>query len=238
MSSSRLPGKILLPLAGAPALQRQIERVRRASCLDHVVVATSVNEEDDAVAELCEAVGCACHRGSEIDVLDRVLQAARSAQADWIVELSGDCPLLDGHLVDEAVRTLRAKAYSYLYNRMDAALPDGFDVEVFAMESLEKISVETADPVDRVHVSSFFRRHPDRFPQGGVPRSDGDPLYWPDLAVTLDEEADYQLIAAVFEELHPRNPDFTAVDVLDLLRERPDLVALNRHVRRKTLEEG
>lgn len=238
MTASRLPGKILLPLAGAPALQRQIERVRTASCLDELVVATTVNPADDSVAELCDALGCTYHRGSETDVLDRVLQAARTAQADWIVELTGDCPLLDGALVDEAVQTFQAMHYSYLYNRMDATLPDGFDVEVFSLESLEKISVETADPVDRSHVSSYFRRHPDRFPQGGVPRSEGDPLYWPDLAITLDEDEDYQLIAAVFDALYPDDPDFTAIDVLKLLRERPDLVALNRHVRRKTLEEG
>jgi spore coat polysaccharide biosynthesis protein SpsF len=238
MSSSRLPGKVLMPLAGEPALFRMVERVRRSRRVDEVVVATTVDPSDEPIVSLCAKAGIACHRGSLEDVLARVLDAARSAKADWIVELTGDCPLIDPAHIDAMIALYATGGYDYVYNRLNPGLPDGFDVQVFSVAALARVDTLTQDPIDRVHVSSYFRREPGMFRVGGPVLPPSDAEHWPGLAVTLDEEGDYRLLARIFETLQPARPDFGARDVLRLLREHPDWLSLNADVRRKELHEG
>lgn len=238
MASSRLPGKILLPLAGEPALFRMVERARRSSRLDAVVVATTVEASDDPVADLCSKKGIDCFRGSQEDVLSRVLKAAESAQADLIVELTGDCPLIDAAHIDAMIGFYLAGGYAYVYNRLHPGYADGLDVQVFSREALARVDSLAKDPIDRTHVSSYFYREPGRYRVGGPRLAESDEEYWPDLAITLDEEGDYRLLARIFDELHPVRPDFATRDVLRLLRAKPDWLALNRNVRRKELHEG
>jgi spore coat polysaccharide biosynthesis protein SpsF len=238
MASSRLPGKVLLPLAGAPALIRMVERVRRSERVDEAVVATTDEPGDDPIADLCAASGIACFRGSHEDVLARVLGAARWGRADLIVELTGDCPLIDPSHIDAMVRLYLEGGFEYVYNRLHAGYPDGLDVQVFSADALARIADLTQDPIDRAHVSSYFYREPGRFRVGGPSLDRLDDGYWPDLAITLDEESDYKLLAGIFANLYPDNPDFRTADVFRLLRANPDLLSLNRNVRRKELHEG
>lgn len=238
MASSRLPGKILLPLAGEPALLRMVERVRRSSRLNTVVVATTVDATDDPVADLCGKAGIPFYRGSRDDVLSRVLKTAESAQADLIVELTGDCPLIDPVLIDAMIGFYLAGDFEYVYNRLHPGYPDGLDVQVFSMDALARIDILARDPVDRTHVSSYFYREPGRYRVGGPKLAESDEEYWPELAITLDEEGDYRLLARIFAELYPALPEFRTRDVLRLLRANPDWLALNKNVRRKELHEG
>jgi spore coat polysaccharide biosynthesis protein SpsF len=227
-----------MPLAGEPALFRMVERVRRSATVDEVVVATTVSPADDAVAGFCDANRIRVYRGSEEDVLLRVLEAARHAEADLIVELTGDCPLVDPGHIDAMVRLFQEGGHDYVYNRLKPGYPDGLDVQVFPTSGLAEVDRLTRDPVDRTHVSCYFYNHPGKYRLGCAHLTDADEEYWPELALTLDEAGDYRLISRIFETLMPVNPAFSALDALRLLRKNPDWLDLNRHIRRKSLEEG
>lgn len=236
MSSSRLPGKVLLPLAGKPALERLIERLERSEYVDEIVVATTVNAGDDPIVALAEKLGVRSHRGSEEDVLKRVLEAAQSAEADVIVEITGDCPLVDWRLVDRGVKELFDKKLDFSANNIAPTYPDGFDVRVFPLSLLEKLDRLTDDPIDRVHVSFYVNTHPYNF---RIYNWNAEPEdYLPEGRVTLDEKADYELINTIFETLLPMNHDFSASDVIRLLKTRPELFAMNQHVKAKKPEQG
>jgi spore coat polysaccharide biosynthesis protein SpsF len=215
-----------------------VERVRRSKSVDEVVVATTTAPGDHAIADFCAQAGISAFRGSQEDVLLRVLEAARWAQADLIVELTGDCPLIDPAHIDAMVDLYREQGLDYVNNRLKPGYPDGLDVQVFSTSALAEVATLTQDPIDRTHVSCYFYHNPQKYRLGGARLTENDEEYWPDLGITLDEEGDYQLLSRIFEALIPVNPSFSAVDVLRLLRKNPGWLALNRHVRRKELNEG
>jgi spore coat polysaccharide biosynthesis protein SpsF len=235
MSATRLPGKVMFPLAGAPMLQRLVERVRRAKLIEEVVVASTVSPPDEVIADLCERIDCRVHRGSVEDITQRLLNAAEGA--DVVVQLTGDCPLIDPEHVDETVsRLLQAKA-DYASNSLHGCtFPLGFDVRAFTMEALRRSADLSDDPVDRVHGSYFIHRNPQLFRLIGW--NAPSELRWPELRLTVDEPADYELVRRVFDHLYPVQPNFGATEVVTLLRQRPDWVAINSAVRQKAPVEG
>ena len=235
MSASRLPGKVMLPLAGKTMLERLIERLRRARRLDDIVVATTVAPPDAVIAALCDRIGCRVHRGPVEDITARLIGAA--GDAEIIVQITGDCPLVDPAHVDHTVDLLRETAAAYAGNSLDGCtFPIGFDVRCFTGEALRRSAEMSDDPVDRIHGSYFIHRHPELFHRAlwSAPPD----LHWPDLRLTVDEPADYELVRRVFEALYPVKPDFGVSDVIALLRTRPDWVALNRDIRQKSPSEG
>ena len=235
MAATRLPGKVMFPLAGAPMLQRLVERVRRAKLVDEVVVASTVSPPDEVIADLCGRIDCRVYRGSIDDITQRLLNAADGA--DLIVQLTGDCPLIDPEHVDETVRRLTDAKADYASNSLNGcSFPIGFDVRAFTTEVLRRSADLSDDPVDRVHGSYFIYRNPKLFRLIGweAPAE----LHWPELRLTVDEPADYELVRRVFEYLYPMRPDFGAADVVALLRERPDWVAINSAVRQKMPAEA
>jgi spore coat polysaccharide biosynthesis protein SpsF len=231
MTSTRLPGKVLLPLAGRPVLERIVERLGRARTVDRVVVATTVNPADDPVAELAARVGAGCHRGSEEDVLGRVLGAAQGAGADLIVEITGDSPFVDPEVVDRLVDVFRLGDFDYVANVQRRTYPLGLDAQVFPTRVLAEVAALTQDPADREHVSLYIYEHPERYRLHVV--ESGLPARFADLRLTLDTPADLALARAVYDELAPADPAFRLADVLALLDRRPDLAGLNRHVAQK-----
>lgn len=238
MTSSRLPGKVLLPLAGEPALKRMLDRVKPAEYVDEIVVATTTNPEDDPIVALCERDGTKYFRGSEDDVLSRVLESARSVGADIIVELTGDCPLVDHRHIGMVIDLFARENCDYASNTHDrgTAFPNGFDVQVFPVRVLEEVDALTDDPIDRVHVSYYIYTHPERFSCASLVAT--DKMCWPELEVTLDEEGDYDLLNAIFSRLLPTDPLFSAEAVIDLLKAHPELLEINAGVRRKAPQEG
>lgn len=231
MTSSRLPGKVLLDLAGKPSLQQIVERLKRSKYLDDVVVATTVNATDDPIIALCEQIGCTYFRGSEEDVLVRVLDAAKSVSADIIVEITGDCPVIDWRHVDHLIELFYSGEYDYAANIIERSFPRGFDTQVFPVSVLDRVNQLTQDQQDHEHVSLYIYRHPETFKlinwaaEGMMRR--------PDYEITLDTPQDYQLIRAIYDELYPTNPDFSAEDVVRLLNEKPELAEIVAEVRRK-----
>lgn len=237
MTSSRLPGKVLLDLAGKPALQQLVERLRRSRYLDEVVVATTDRPTDDPVAEMCRRIGCPVFRGSEDDVLVRVLGAAQSVSGDLIVEITGDCPAVDWRHIDLLIETFFAGQYDYVANVAGPRpYPVGFEVQVFPTAVLAEVDRLTQNPVDHEHVSLYIYSHPERYRIHYLEA--GPDLYRPEIEITLDTAEDYQLIQSVFQALLPEKPDFSALDVIELLRQKPELLALTRQVKRKYADDA
>lgn len=235
MGSSRLPGKVMLDLAGAPLLARMVERVRRSGRVAETVVATTVNDSDDIIAGLCADMGCPVFRGSENDMLDRLLCAAKAHEADVIVQLTGDCPLIDPAHIDRTIELFEETGADYACNNIPPSLPIGFDVRLFPTAVLEEVGRLTDDPIDRVHGSYYIYTHPERFSVVGW-QAEAD--MWKELRLTVDEYLDYKLVRQVFEALYPANPNFSAEDVVAWMRARPELARVNASVRQKRPEEG
>lgn len=231
MTSTRLPGKIVLPILGKPMLELLVERLKRAKLLDQIVVATTQNTSDDGVEKLTHRIGVGCYRGSEDDVLDRVLRAAHANDADVIVEVTGDCPLIDPIVVDRVIQTYQTKNVDYVSNILKRTYPRGMDIQVFSTAVLEKVARLTDDPIDHEHVSLYIYEHPEIFSLFNV-ESDLPEKYW-DIRLTVDMEEDFKLIKAIYELLYPKNPAFTLDEIMDLLERRTDLLELNRNIQQK-----
>lgn len=230
MGSRRLSGKVLLPTIDGPMLGHMIHRLGYCNRLDGIVVATTWRDQDDAICAMAAGCGVGYTRGSEDDVLDRVLDSARSCNAEIIVELTGDCPVIDPRIVDDAVTMFEANSHDVVTNAVHRVHPDGMDVVVYALSTLESQAELVTTDYDREHVSTFMLRYPELFPtlHLGAPLE----LTWPELGLTLDEESDYQLLLRIVDYFYPRL-DYGLADILHMLRHvHPELLDLNRSVKR------
>lgn len=228
VSSSRLPGKVLKPVLGVAMLARQIERVRRAERIEQLVVATSVDAADDAIAALGADLGVPCHRGPLDDVLTRFILAARPYAPTHIVRLTGDCPLADPALIDQVITHHLATAADYTSNTLPPTYPDGLDVEVVRMAALEVAAAEATRPAEREHVTLFIHQRPERFRLAAV-RGDTDLSH---LRWTVDEPADFELVTAIYRALYPANPAFITADIMAWLAANPAWLTHNTDHRR------
>lgn len=232
MASSRLPGKMLLQAGGRPMLHHLLKRLRSVSSIDAIVIATTVNAADDPLADFAAAEHAQVFRGSEDDVMARVIGAARSAAADVIVEITGDCPLIDPDIVEQTIRMFKANdGAAYVSNSHVRSYPDGMDTQVFSVASLERSASLTDDPLDREHVSLHMRNHPELFPRVSLVAPPS--VHWPELGLTLDEPADFDVLKRIIEHFGEARPLFSCYDVVSLLRERPEWIEINRSVVRK-----
>lgn len=235
LASTRLPGKIFYPLAGVPMIGRIAERIQQAKGVDEVVIATTDRPEDRAVVDLGERLGVRVYCGSVNDVSDRLLAAA--AGADILVQITGDCPLVDPVLIDQAIDLLEEKKVDYVSNSLYTnTYPIGFDVRVFTIEALLRSMKLSSDPIDRVHGSYFIARRPDLFSRAGW---DAPPeLRFKGLRLTVDEPADYKLISQIYEVLAPKTPYFGVKDVIDLMLQNPSWAEINAAVMQKQIKAG
>ena len=224
MSSTRLPGKVLLRTCGKPLLQHQVERAMRAARLDAVVVATSTHASDDPLQAVCEAMGVPCHRGSLEDVLARFLGAAKPLAPAYVVRLTGDCPLTDPDVIDRVIATAHEAGVDYASNALQPTYPGGLDVECMRFEVLEAAAHEAAKKFEREHVTPFIHSQPQRFNLRSVQNDkDLSAMRW-----TVDEPADFVFVSQVYEHLYHREPDFRLADVLALLEREPQLARINQ----------
>jgi spore coat polysaccharide biosynthesis protein SpsF len=218
MSSTRLPGKVVAPLAGEPAIVRMMERAGRVTRAAHHVVATSEESSDDPLAHLCHRRGIACVRGPLDDVLGRVVGAV-PGPCSVVVRLTGDCPLVDPALVDRHIAAFAAgpSGTDYVTNVVMRTYPDGLDVEVMSREVLAAADRAASDPFDREHVTPWIQRHARVLHV--TQAVDLSALRW-----VLDTPSDYESIAAVYATLHPVDSRFGSPAVYRLLAGRPDLI--------------
>jgi spore coat polysaccharide biosynthesis protein SpsF len=225
MGSSRLPGKVLMPLvAGKGALELMLERLAFAERLEGIVVATSDREKDRPIVELCRKKGTECFRGSETDVLDRFYRAAVAfGPVEVVVRLTADCPLVEPSMVDRVVERLVSTGVDYASNIHPPTYPDGLDVEALRFGVLERLQREVSMPKEREHVTLHIRKHPERFKTTNAACEENlSHLRW-----TLDTREDLALLQKIFEHCYPKNPRFGMKGVLAYLGEHPEVSAPN-----------
>ncbi|MFV2044043.1 MAG: cytidylyltransferase domain-containing protein [Anaerolineales bacterium] len=232
-ASTRLPGKVLADIVGEPMLVRVVDRARMAKTMDELVVATTDDDEDDPIAQLCEDRGYPVYRGSRIDVLDRVYRAARARHTDVVVRLTGDCPLIDAGLIDYTVTAyLEADPpIDFAANRLpyDKTYPVGTDTEVCSFHALERAWREADQPHEREHVMPYLYEEPGRF-ETLLVRGDQDYSHF---RWTVDTPEDLELVRRVFAHFEGRQ-DFTWIEVLELFDREPELVGINSGVEHKS----
>lgn len=214
MSSSRLPGKVLKDVLGAPMMARQVERLLNARLISDLCVATSTNPEDTAVADCAEDLGCLVFRGSLDDVLGRYVGAldadvARGVGADHVVRVTADCPLTDWRVIDDVVRLHLDSGADYTSNTVERTFPKGLDVEIVKADLLRLAAAEGQDPYEREHVTPFFYRRPERFRIRQLTQATDENLWrW-----TVDTPADFAFALSAYQALYPQNPAFLSEDI-------------------------
>ncbi|MBN1264756.1 MAG: glycosyltransferase family protein [Anaerolineales bacterium] len=234
MGSSRLPDKVLLDIAGRPMLARVVERAKQAALLDDVIVATTIDPEDDPVAAFCEQQGYPFCRGPVFDVLARYHLAAETFDGQTIVRITADCPLIDPDVIDRTIdKFLQQPAAVYASNRLQRyTYPIGLDVEVFTRDGLERAFSDAEEPYQREHVTPFFYDTPGKFPLVSV-EAEGE---YGHLRWTVDTPEDLEFVRRVYRLLADR-AHFRWMDVLNLLEQEPELVSINAHIRHKGFRE-
>jgi spore coat polysaccharide biosynthesis protein SpsF len=229
MTSTRLPGKVLMDLAGKPMLERQLERLARCKHVDEVVLATTTNATDDPLAELGARLDVRVHRGSEHDVLDRYAGAARAADADVVVRVTSDCPLIDPAETDLVVVALDADV-DYAANVLERDLPRGLDVEALWRDTLERVDRMATSAPAREHVTYFIQaERPDLFALRAVRR----PFDAADLRWTVDTPEDLALVRRLYDELGLAEKPLPLADVIAHVRAHPELAAINAAIAQK-----
>jgi len=211
MSSTRLPGKVLMPLAGRPMISRQIERLARCTKLTRLVVATSRDPTDDPLHAHLTAEGVDVFRGELQDVLTRYLDCAHHfGLSGDIVRLTADCPLIDPVVVDEAIGLRARSGADYVSNGRDRTYPRGLDVEVFPLSALEQAGRRAVDDYDHEHVTPYLYNNPGSFTRCDLIQTgrNDSRLRW-----TVDTPEDYAFVARVYDALYPTRPDFTSEDI-------------------------
>lgn len=230
MTSTRLPGKHMLVANGKPMIQHLIERLKMVSSLDEIVLATTINDTDEPLISLAKKLEIAYFRGSEEDVMNRVIGAAESVDGEIIVSITGDCPILDPSLVEQTIQMFLNNKCAYVNNAAIASYPGGMNTQVYEVETLKKSALITEDLLDHEHVTSHIMRNPELFlPIYLVAPPD---LYWPELRLELDEQADYEFLKRIIEYFGDKNPCFSCNDVIELLRQKPGWVEVNQDERR------
>jgi len=240
MGSSRLPGKVMLPLAGDHVITHDVRRVRAARSVDEVVVATSTELSDDIVERYASRAGAETFRGSESDVLGRFVDAATEADADVVVRVTGDCPLVAPAAIDAVVERLSSTSADYASTTTERTLPRGVGAEAFTFSSFEQVVAAADAPYEREHVTPRYYEHPDQFDIQSVtseaifdaPRHHDRT----DLRLTLDEADDYELLRRIYEGLASSGEPLDVRDAIDYVDEH-ELAEINRTVEQKSHRE-
>ncbi|MFZ5981803.1 MAG: cytidylyltransferase domain-containing protein [Candidatus Zixiibacteriota bacterium] len=233
--STRLPGKIFKEVLGKPLLEYHLERLREIKNAEAIVVATTDKSADDKVFNFCREKKINCFRGSEDDVLDRYYRTAGEYEAEAVVRVTSDCPLIDPEVVDGVIAAFLENAgrFDYASNTLVRTYPRGLDCEIFPKTVLDEIHGLTAEKTDREHVTAYIYRHPEKYRLLNVPRLlDVSHYRW-----TVDTADDFELVSRMLEALYPRKPEFRLEDCLQLFEQHPDWEAINRHIVQKALEE-
>ena len=232
MSSSRLPGKVLLPAAGKPMLHHLITRIQHSQRVSRIILATSTSQSDDVLEGFAKENNILCFRGDLNNVMKRVLDAAVAFDVQTIVEITADCPILDPDIIDQVVNSYLVNKCDYASNVIFRSFPDGMDVQVFSRSVLEKSFSQTSEPQHYEHVTLHIRENPTLFKHYDlVAPAD---LYWPELGLTLDEANDYLLIRHLIEYFSTSStPIPSCRNILQYLRQHPEITLINKDVTRK-----
>jgi spore coat polysaccharide biosynthesis protein SpsF len=234
MTSTRLPGKVAIKVAGKTLLEHHLERIHRSELKTRLVIATTKNDADDAIVDICQKSGTPVYRGSEHDVLSRYYHAASKFEADIVVRVTSDCPLIDPDIIDLTINAFlsREPEIDYVSNcRLNQTYPRGLDTEVFAFSALKAAYEEAREPFEREHVTPFIWQHPERFALSNIDHYiDYSQHRW-----TVDTPEDLDLIKRMLNVCYPTNPEFGLQDCIELICRNPEWEEINKHIEQKKL---
>ena len=236
MGSTRLPEKVLMPILGKPVLWHIVNRLRNVKEINDIIIATSNSKKDDKIEDFCKANHIDCFRGSEEDVLDRFYKAALKYDPDYLIRITGDCPLIDPDLIKQLIAYFIANKFDQCGIATGAGaaqkgfvgrFPDGMDTEIFTMNALRTAWREAVGPLNREHVTPYLWKQPKRFKIGTLKSKDKDYSHF---RWTLDNNEDYELIKWIYEQLYSLKNNFNMYDVLNLLEKNPGVMGKNKHL--------
>lgn len=231
MGSERLPGKSLREIIGRPILGHLLDRVRQTQGIDGLIVATPESGENDCIEAFCEREGVSSFRGSEDDVLGRMLGALEETKASIGIEVYGDGPLIDHAMIEECLGVFMNEGpYDLVGNDMKGTYPSGMYTEVFSVAALRDSALRTDDPAVREHGTFFLRKHPDLYRVKNI-EAEGS-LRRPDIHLDVDTEEDCGVIAAIIGHFTPRS-DFTLREIIEFLDTNPTIRESNAHIHRR-----
>lgn len=230
MSSSRLPGKMLLPIyKNKSVLEFMFNRVKKSKKIDTIIVGTSIDKSDDAIEHVCKKNNINCYRGSLHNVLDRFYQATQAFKPiSHVVRLTGDCPIHDPIVIDAVIEHALSTKADYTCNTNPPTFPDGLDCEVMTCDTLETTFNNATTSFEKEHVTPYIYQHPEKFNCENMLAEQNFSNY----RFTLDETKDLEFISNVVNALHDKKPTFTFQDVIHLLKNKPEWIMLNKHIKR------
>ena len=234
MSSSRLPGKVMLPLNNIPSIHYLINRISCVKNVDNIIVATTNNTNDDILVNYLKKNKIKYFRGSESNVLERVLKTAIKFNVKNIVQITGDCPLIDPRLVSQTVNTYISNNADYVSNSTIRTYPDGMDIAIFSTKSLKEVSLLTQNKNDLEHVTLYYKKNFKKYKTINIMAPSEHHL--PDLGLTLDEISDYKLISKIVKKLHSNKSIFSLDDILKFLNKNKSMRSINKKVKRKKVK--
>lgn len=231
MGSTRLPGKVLKEVNGKSLLAYQIERMRKSSLIDDLVIATTPQGNEEII-DLCNKLGVAYFIGSELDVLARYYEAAVKFNTDIVVRMTSDCPLIDSAIIDNVIRMYLNGEYDYVSNTQVRTFPRGMDTEVFSIEALKEAFINAKIDYEREHVTPYIYLNPNRFNIGQYVSNKDN---YSNLRLTVDTKEDFELISILINDLYSINPNFDINTILGKIKKEPELLKINAHIEQKKL---
>ena len=234
MGSTRLPGKTMLPLCEMPLLQHVVLRAKACRRVDEVVIATTLEEEDNIIADWATENGVLCVRGSKTNLIERFYEVSKLKQPEYFVRITADDPFKDPDLIDKGIEIIRSKNLDFVYNNRPPSFPEGLDVEVFTAQALRIALNEVDNDFDREHLTQFFYRNKNRFKQLNFRNSsDLSHLRW-----TIDTIKDFEMVSKVYQKLYKPNEIFLMKDILNLLSQNSEIEKINMYEQRSAMYES
>ncbi|NFF82040.1 acylneuraminate cytidylyltransferase [Clostridium botulinum] len=235
VGSTRLPGKVLKEICGKTVLEHDVNRLKLVPNIDEIVIATTVESQDDKILYEANRLGIKCFRGSENDVLSRYYFAAKENNADIVIRVTSDCPCLDYKILEDMINVFLSKNnnFDYMNNTIDRTYPRGYDVEIFSFDALKKAFNNAVKDYEREHVTPYLYDLNNKFRILSYKNSKDYSKY----RVTLDTKEDLQVIKAIYEALFKKKGYFLLGDVIEFLNKHPEIVQINASIEQKKLGE-
>ncbi len=230
--STRFPNKVFALIDGKPLLWHVVNRLKHATKIDDIIVATTVSEKDDKIEEWCKENDVHCFRGSEDNVLNRYYSASEAFPSDYVVRITADDPFKEPKVIDAVVTKLIEDGYDHVTNNLPPSFPEGLDCEAFKKSALDRSEKEAETAFEREHVTQYIYHHPEIFKIGNV--CNGENLSY--LRWTVDKDVDFEMVKAVYAHRNPANKGILLMDeILDILKANPEIEKINSEVERSAM---
>jgi spore coat polysaccharide biosynthesis protein SpsF len=230
--STRFPNKVFALIDGKPLLWHVVNRLKYATKIDDIIVATTVSEKDDKIEEWCKKNNVHCFRGSEENVLNRYYSASEAFPSDFVVRITADDPFKEPQVIDAVITKLIEEGYDHVTNNLPPSFPEGLDCEAFKKSALDLSEKEAETAFEREHVTQYIYHHPEIFKIGNV--SNGENLSY--LRWTVDKDVDFEMVKAVYAHRDPANKGVLLMDeILEILKANPEIAKINSEVERSAM---